>query len=89
MSRIGKKPIDIPAGVKVTIADGNVLVEGKAKLSMALPPRVTAEVKEKRSCDLIFLPLFLLSSFSHPSLLSKRTYLKLKYQAVCRCSVQD
>ena len=48
MSRIGKKPIDIPAGVKVTIADGNVLVEGKAKLSMALPPRVAAEVKENQ-----------------------------------------
>ncbi len=48
MSRIGKKPIDIPAGVKVTIADGNVLVEGKDKLSMALPPHVNAEVKENQ-----------------------------------------
>lgn len=48
MSRIGKKPIDIPAGVKVTIADGNVLVEGKAKLSMVLPPRVAAEVKDNQ-----------------------------------------
>ena len=48
MSRIGKKPIDIPAGVKVTFADGNVLVEGKEKLSMALPPHVIAEVKENQ-----------------------------------------
>ena len=48
MSRIGKKPIDIPAGVKVTVADGNVLVEGKEKLSMAMPPHVTAEVKENQ-----------------------------------------
>ncbi|MBE6359076.1 MAG: 50S ribosomal protein L6 [Lentisphaerae bacterium] len=48
MSRIGKKPIDIPAGVKVTFADGNVVVEGKEKLSMALPPHVTAEVKENQ-----------------------------------------
>ncbi|MCI5779338.1 MAG: 50S ribosomal protein L6 [Lentisphaeria bacterium] len=48
MSRIGKKPIAIPAGVKVTIADGGVQVEGKSKLSMALPPRVTAEVKDNQ-----------------------------------------
>ena len=48
MSRIGKKPIDIPAGVKVTFADGNVVVEGKEKLSMAMPPHVTAEVKENQ-----------------------------------------
>jgi len=48
MSRIGKKPIVIPAGVKVTIADGGVTVEGKAKLSMTLPPRVAAEVKDNQ-----------------------------------------
>ena len=48
MSRIGKKPIVIPAGVKVTIADGGVAVEGKAKLSMALPPHVAAEVKDNQ-----------------------------------------
>ena len=48
MSRIGKKPIDIPSGVKVTIADGNIVVEGKEKLSMALPPHVCAEVKENQ-----------------------------------------
>ena len=48
MSRIGKKPIDIPSGVKVTVADGNILVEGKEKLSMAMPPYVTAEVKENQ-----------------------------------------
>ena len=48
MSRIGKKPIDIPSGVKVTFADGMVVVEGKEKLSMAMPPHVTAEVKENQ-----------------------------------------
>ena len=48
MSRIGKKPIVIPAGVKVTIADGGVAVEGKDKLSMVLPPRVAAEVKDNQ-----------------------------------------
>lgn len=46
MSRIGKKPVGIPAGVKVTIADNSVVVEGKEKLSMALPPHVSAEVKD-------------------------------------------
>ncbi len=40
MSRIGKKPIDVPAGVKVTIADNVVTVEGKGKLSFTLPPHV-------------------------------------------------
>ena len=29
MSRIGKKPIDIPAGVKVTVQDGFTTVAGK------------------------------------------------------------
>ena len=48
MSRIGKKPIDIPSGVKVTFADGNIVVEGKEKLSMAMPPHVIAEVKENQ-----------------------------------------
>ena len=48
MSRIGKKPVDIPAGVKVTVADGGIVVEGKSKLSMTLPPHVIAEVKENQ-----------------------------------------
>ena len=46
MSRIGKKVIAIPSGVKVSIDAGNVLVEGKAKLSMTLPPLTAAEVKD-------------------------------------------
>lgn len=45
MSRIGKKPIAIPAGVKVTVADGAVTVEGKAKLSLPLPPLVSVAVE--------------------------------------------
>lgn len=41
MSRIGKKPIAIPSGVKVTIANGNMTVEGpKAKLVKHVPPEV-------------------------------------------------
>ena len=46
MSRIGKKVIAVPSGVKVSIDAGNVLVEGKAKLSMTLPPLTAAEVKD-------------------------------------------
>ena len=54
MSRIGKKPISIPAGVKVSTADNVITVEGKAKLSQALPPHVGVEVKDNLivvSCD--------------------------------------
>ncbi len=46
MSRIGKKPIPVPAGVTVKVADGRVSVEGKVKLSIAMPPHVGAEVKD-------------------------------------------
>ncbi len=41
MSRIGKKPIAIPGAVKVSLGAGTVTIEGKAKLSMQLPPRVS------------------------------------------------
>lgn len=45
MSRIGKKPIAIPSGVKVTIANGNMTVEGpKAKLVKHVPPEVDIAV---------------------------------------------
>jgi len=48
MSRIGKLPVAIPAGVKVAVADGMITVEGpKGKLQQALRPEVTVEVKEK------------------------------------------
>lgn len=41
MSRIGKKPVPIPAGVKVHVADGNIAVEGpKGKLSLAVHPAI-------------------------------------------------
>ena len=48
MSRIGKKPIDIPAGVKVALSDGVVTVEGKSKLSLTLPPHVSVDITEKQ-----------------------------------------
>ncbi|MGE0724833.1 MAG: 50S ribosomal protein L6, partial [Alphaproteobacteria bacterium] len=38
MSRIGKKPIEVPAGVKISIKDGVVQVEGpKGKLTQRVP----------------------------------------------------
>ena len=41
MSRIGKKPIPIPAGVKVAVSDGAVEVQGpKGKLKQPLPPGI-------------------------------------------------
>ncbi|MEI7904102.1 MAG: 50S ribosomal protein L6 [Candidatus Firestonebacteria bacterium] len=48
MSRVGNNPINIPAGVKVLVKDGNVMVEGpKGKLSMAINnPGITIEIKD-------------------------------------------
>lgn len=44
MSRIGKKPVTVPKGVKVGIADGSMKVEGpKGTLSMSLRPEVGVE----------------------------------------------
>lgn len=45
MSRIGKKPIKVPSGVKVTIRDSQLEVEGKtAKLSTLIPPGIRFEL---------------------------------------------
>lgn len=44
MSRIGKKPIPVPANVKVTINGAEIIAEGKSKLSMTLPELVKAEM---------------------------------------------
>ena len=48
MSRIGKMPVAIPAGVTVTVNDANVItVKGpKGELTRALRPEIKAEVKE-------------------------------------------
>ncbi len=47
MSRIGKKPVAIPAGVKVEVANGEVTVTGKkGTLSRAIPPSVAVKVSE-------------------------------------------
>ncbi|OIO39954.1 MAG: 50S ribosomal protein L6 [Candidatus Omnitrophica bacterium CG1_02_49_10] len=47
MSRVGKKPINVPAGVKVTVLDGTISVEGaKGKLKMSMNPRIKLEQKD-------------------------------------------
>ncbi len=44
MSRIGKQPIAIPAGVDVTIGDTSITVKGpKGELSRTFPPLVTVK----------------------------------------------
>jgi large subunit ribosomal protein L6 len=46
MSRIGKKPIPIPSGVKVSVSDDAVEVQGpKGTLRQTLPPGVRFEVE--------------------------------------------
>lgn len=47
MSRIGKKPLAVPSGVKATLAGSVITIEGKGgKLSYAIPPRFKVEVKD-------------------------------------------
>lgn len=47
MSRIGKKIITAVSGVKVTVIDGEVSVEGqKGKLKFKLPGRISGETKD-------------------------------------------
>jgi len=49
MSRVGKKPIDIPAGVKVTIDNSNISVEGpKGKLEHRIPNGLKVSEKDKK-----------------------------------------
>jgi len=45
MSRIGKQPIPLTAGVKITLSDSEVLVEGpKGKLTTPIPAGISATV---------------------------------------------
>ena len=47
MSRIGRKPIAVPDGVKVNLKDGLVLVEGgKGKLSWDIPQGINAKLED-------------------------------------------
>ena len=61
MSRIGKHPISIPAGVTVSVKDGVVTVKGpKGELTQSVDARIEVAVedaqvvvrrREERSCD--------------------------------------
>ena len=47
MSRIGRKPIPVPAGVKIALQGGHVDVQGpKGKLTVSLPRGITFEQKD-------------------------------------------
>ena len=47
MSRIGRKPIPLPSGVKIAVAGGKVDVQGpKGKLSVPLPSGISFEQKD-------------------------------------------
>jgi large subunit ribosomal protein L6 len=47
MSRIGRQPVSIPAGVKVAVTGANVRVDGpKGSLDQALPAGITVEIKD-------------------------------------------
>ena len=49
MSRIGKVPLEIPQGVKITVDNGSLHMEGpKGKLNLSLPAGIKAEQKENR-----------------------------------------
>jgi large subunit ribosomal protein L6 len=46
VSRIGKKPVDIPAGVTITVAGNQIKVKGpKGELSRPIPPLVEVKVE--------------------------------------------
>ncbi len=48
MSRIGKVPVSVPDGVKVTLNDGSVSVEGpKGKLMTTVPAKISVKVEGK------------------------------------------
>ena len=49
MSRIGKKPVAIPQGVKVEAREGGVFVEGpRGKINRSMPDRIRLEIKDSQ-----------------------------------------
>lgn len=49
MSRIGKKPVDLPSGVKAAVANNVITIEGaKGKLTYNIPPRFKVEIKDSK-----------------------------------------
>src|SRR5262245_15051063 len=48
MSRVAKKPVDLPQGVTATVADASVALKGaKGSLTLALKPGIKIEQEEK------------------------------------------
>ena len=58
MSRIGKQPVAIPTGVKVSITDGQVLVEGPKgqKLAQSVPRNMRVVLDEQAKVLLVERP---------------------------------
>jgi large subunit ribosomal protein L6 len=49
MSRIGKKPVTIPDGVKVSLADNKITISGpKGSLDLDLRPEVSVEHSDNK-----------------------------------------
>ncbi|MCQ9208460.1 MAG: 50S ribosomal protein L6 [Omnitrophica bacterium] len=49
MSRIGRKPVDIPANTKVELKDSSIHVKGpRGELDRAIHPRIKVEVKDNQ-----------------------------------------
>ena len=50
MSRIGKKPVALPAGVEITVSDANmVTVKGpKGQLEQQIDPRITLKIEDNQ-----------------------------------------
>jgi len=47
MSRIGRQPVEVPAGVEVRLEDGTVSVKGpRGQLSLAVNPEVSVELSD-------------------------------------------
>jgi large subunit ribosomal protein L6 len=57
MSRIGKKPVPITAGVKVAVTDHQFKVEGpKGKLQMTVHPSITVKVDDAKKEVVVIRP---------------------------------
>lgn len=57
MSRIGKQPVAVPAGVKIAVSDGQINVDGpKGKLALRFHPNINVEFKSGESTVLVTRP---------------------------------
>ena len=57
MSRIGRKPVPVPANVKVSIVDSTIHVEGpKGKLSFSHRPEIARQVRRVERRQIVVEP---------------------------------